>query len=200
MRHASRELRGAKCDRRDRRRTLFLARRSARRDVAAAAATTTPPPPPPPPPLPLLARSGTPEAGLNSQLGAYSRACRAGLCLYGTTAARPLSPKRCTQPARRTEVARADTVDQGLGCGCSDRLAGVGATRAARSRSAVLIILPDDPSPPVTIFDPTERPIVRRWPGHLMDATCSQWVLLSTTHRHGPTRRTERPTSGSEGR
>ena len=59
---------------------------------------------------------------------------------------------------------------------------------------------PTIPSPPVTIFDPTDRPIVRRWPGHLMDATCSQWVLLSTTHRHGPTRRTERPTSGSEGR
>ena len=57
---------------------------------------------------------------------------------------------------------------------------------------------PTIPSPPVTIFDPTERPIVRRWPGHLMDATCSQSVLLSTTQRHEPPRRIERPTSGSE--
>ena len=57
---------------------------------------------------------------------------------------------------------------------------------------------PTIPSPPVTIFDPTERPIVRRWPGHLMDATCSQPVLLSATQRHGTMRRIERPTSGSE--
>ena len=87
---------------------------------------------------------------------------------------------------------KGSTADVQTGGGASERCARHDHRRLCSSFG------PTIPSPPVTIFDPTERPIARRWPGHLMDATCSQPVLLSATQRHGTMRRIEQPTSGSD--
>ena len=87
----------------------------------------------------------------------------------------PVQTLRTACTASTTHGCRKSRRGRDKGSPADVRTGGWASERRARHDHGRLCssFCPTIPSPSVTIFDPTERPTARRWPGHLMDATSS---------------------------